>query len=379
MDLVSSIKKLICERPITPLSHLVAFHDNYPTQQSTESYNILIRHSLRVTAYGTAARLRNDMRLRNIPPDPETTRLTVRLLVRMGKWQDAWKICWQWRSTPGHPSTALIWLELLGYADQPSIGGLRKAKTLEPHVNEEFKLNPPPEWIAGVLDGLLTMMPSDAGHWLSAHYAYMTALLSLRSGNDDAARRLTKAWLSGLPKTMTRKQRYRCLNVIHLHLRYSPKTTKAHFKSRKLMNELFSLNVHLQPNSTTLFLLLRSLQKTKSRATIFAVQLVHAYVKRWGSRIIDKRVRRRICSIAIKEGQLKIAKKWKAREDRVAFNERREAISKEVLGNVRRVGGRHYGMLMPRRGEEGRKWRWLSRRLHRRLSKIRAGQRKKDT
>jgi hypothetical protein len=383
--LVCALERLILSKPVVPLSYLVNFHEEHAAQQSTRSYNILLRQSLYLSSYGTANRLRGHMHLRNIPPDAQTTQLTVRLLMRTGRWQDALQTCRSWSSScslPSHPSTFFIWLELLGYADRAAIEMPEKADDManSPSSESEDKENspsvmrsPPSHWVARVLAELEMIRPSRPEQRFSAQYIYMVALASIRNGSALQARRITKAWISSLPKTLTRKQRISCLNVIHLNLSYSPKTTNAHFKHRAFVDECLALNLCLRPNSTTVYLLLRSLQRSKSRAAIFAVQLVHAYVKRWGAGVVDRRVRRRVCSLAIKEGRMGIAKKWLIRQERAAFHDRRHTLAEDATGVycalTKRSIPRPYSLLMPRRGRESRKWRWLKRRIWKRITR----------
>ena len=108
---------------------------------------------------------------------------------------------------------------------------------------------------------------------------------------------------------------------------------KAHFACREFAKSFLKQHpLGLRPTSSTLLLLLRSLSRARGDTTFHAIHLATGMSKKWGSSVIDTRVRRRIVSIAIREGCLRAARKWLTEETRSYILRERLMLQFAVVG-----------------------------------------------
>ena len=347
-------------RPLPNFPSLVDYHSMYPAFQSTHSHNLLIQLALRHRNYGIVQALFANLRDAALPRNLETKRLEVAWLVQTGRWDHAWKFVMLSRHEFPTPSGAIpfpIWLELCRTAIPRQSGGQHLPAESTEEIQRRHALLE--EW-RPVIPPLSSLSPF-------AH-AIMTRL-SLRAGYHERALSMTKAYLQAQPPKVKRSQIPQYLDIIHGHLSLSPpKRALAWFNSNcKLLKSLIKLQPYLRPSSRTLFLLLAPLEGTQKCGTL-AWRMLSVFKARWGDRVEDSFVLRRICKFAMKEGRLDIAEKARRWGDHDLRARKVDRTEREVLGwPSPRKGHRRLPMsrLFPRNGQEAAKWQRLCAKLRR--------------
>lgn len=342
-----------------PFNRLLSYQELHPPTHSTPTFNSLLALAIRHTAYPQAFRILHQMDAEQIRPDDRTRALYVRLLARIGRREAALNFV---RRNLAHrtPMDILgIWIEILGKHDPDLasphlalIGGKRRRRDSAP----PFAWN-----VYRILLSCISGHPQADDHRMDR--VVIAAVRSLlHSSEIGAARILTMYWISRLQGYIGRPRRQRLLDLLHLHLATSDMGTNAFFKGRTLATTFMGKHPCLRPNSSTLFLLLRPLTRAQTNTTTHALQLVRNYRQKWGSRVIDSRVRRRIASIATREGRLSVARRWTEEEDRVSSSRDRCALIGQVMGGDRRSTHPHASSRKDAISEKMR-WRWLKRRV----------------
>lgn len=376
-----------------PLPVLLSYHASFSRDsslRSTRSYNLLIRLAIRHAAFKLAERLLGVMRAEGIQGDLETWKLCTRWLIRTGRWGDAWKEVTRMTGR-GEPRTVFahtgqaradiplpIWLEFFGTMKRGALR--RRTRTRKWSRNEHgsffreagfevlrengdrvvadssrygMLMSHPP----ALTQGELRRMPPRAMH--------LTVHLMLRTAQRDLAMKATTSYLRGLPPKIDETWARACLDLIHLHIIFPPtkRGLSAHHKARKTVNSLLSLHPRLRPNSTTLLLLLRGLRSTTRCGTI-AQNFVSSFKRRWGPKTEDQRVRRRVASLALKEGRVDIAEAMVEREGYWRWPRRMWSVKEDAAGGGRRVMHRKLVRICDRnvygkKGKEGWRWRLL--------------------
>lgn len=387
-ELELRLHQALTHSPLPSLSRLISYHNIHSSLQSAASYNFLVQFAIRHTSYATAFQLFRRMEARQIKPNNGSKILFVRLLVRTGQWYRAWIFARQELSSGDKKATLLLWLELLGRSKQEEFNSSSRELTRDKEKVENersegstrsralrihFFQTAPTDWTSHVLSTLSSFPPSKAQP--PDRFIYMIVRHLLQDSRAEIARAVTMEWISRLPDRLSRLQKRRCLNVLHLHLAYSPFNTKAHFANRKFVKVFLERQPHLRPSSTTLFLLLRNLAGARVKPTFHALQLTFAFRKKWGTIMIDRRVRRRIVNIALQEGRVKTARKWLAAEvresvTREALHVQRHAVGEQNVKLPWRIRRMAFSRLMLGTSVENRKWRWTKRRLWRRENNV---------
>lgn len=125
----------------------------------------------------------------------------------------------------------------------------------------------------------------------------------LRDGRASQAADLIKAYFSILPRKIGDQTIAQCMSIIHLIL--GANTGDDFVSKRGLLRALLKIHPSFKPSSTTLFHLLAPLRDAKKSGTI-AFSAMKALEKQWGKEVVDTRVRRRVGSLAQKQGQMDI-------------------------------------------------------------------------
>jgi len=201
---------------------------------------------------------------------------------------------------------------------------------------------------------------------IPARAVYYIVWMMLRVGRFQDARHITQSYLAGLPPKLDPKAIRRSLNIIHLHIpwvfeKHGP--LSQHYSARKIVENFLAIHRDIRPNATTLFLLIRSLRRTKNSGTL-ARQVAHAFCRRWGYRTESRQVRERIITYALREGNIDLAESELRKEMHSRFRERTYAAQAEVLGGTERMG---YTRLLrqpmwkiyKQSGIDMRRWRYL--------------------
>ncbi len=291
---------LYISSPYVSIQSLVSHHNSFPDQQSSRSYNLLLRLAIRHSAFGTAHALIRSMRASCVPEDQTTWKLCVRLLVREGRWRDAHNLVFNlpkiFTRTPfiSGRIPVSVWIELLGTAKRRAFQDLGRLRdpgmcTLVryrhvmrevPKLGVSYMDTPPPQVV----------------------YASVAALLRMQE--REAARQVTNRFLPMDPKGLG-------LRLLHLHVAGEPRrrSLKTYNRAIKDLHGFRELCPELEPNSTTLFLLLGHLTGAKQGGVI-GHALVGRFRHRWGNSVVSPRVERRLLALAVKEKRKDLIKMW---------------------------------------------------------------------
>jgi hypothetical protein len=392
-DLFQSLIFALSHRTASPptVATLVAYHESFHPKlclRSTRSYNFLIALAIRHSAFGSVQRLLTQMRHEHIPEDLETWKLVVRWMVRTGRWGDAWKdvmgeIHGDTQRYPLHAAKSTrkqiplaVWTEFFG---STKMGALRRRVPIKQRRTEGNRFQ--------VLDD-----PNDAVHLAryrlllknspqltlsektreSPRTIYVVVQMMLRTGQKDAAVELTRSYLASLPSYLSSKWVKLCLRIVHLHIRFKP-TSNGPYCTQRMVNFLLKFNPCLRPNSTTLFLLLSGLEARRRCATI-ALRIAAKQRRKWGMIFVDRRVKRRILSFAVKEGRKDVVEMLMKEEDGSEWARRMWMSQRTVLGGAEtvRTGRRRWLRVSDEKifagnGRERWKWKVLKRRIGRKM------------
>lgn len=374
-ELVYRLHEATAFRPLPSLSRIIEYHSSYPSLQSSTSYNFLIQLCIRHTAYSVAFKLLRSMKTLGIAPTHYTSLLHIRLLIRSGRCDEAWSlVCTELATRNRYHGLAAL-LEMLGQRKSFQFTSKNltddvctQNSTWSERTHSSVNDTTLPSLQSKLLSFLAEILPQDFVP--SDRFIYIVVRFLLQNSQKKVAQEMTMMWLSSLPRYLSSVRQRHCLQVLHLHLGLSGKGANAHFANRRLVDKVVELCPSIRPDSSTLFLLLGSLNSSAVKPTFNALRLVEAYKKKWGNDIIDKRVRRRIASIATREGQTRVARKW-VEMQKEAEKSNDVAYSRHVLGqdSIKHSDISRdipYRKMMPGVEAEKRKWRWLLRRLERR-------------
>jgi hypothetical protein len=135
-----------------------------------------------------------------------------------------------------------------------------------------------------------------------AVYASVAALLRMKE--QEAARKVTAQFIAMEPKGLA-------LRLVHLHVAAEPErqTLATFYRALRDLQGFRVLCPELEPNSTTLFLLLGHLKGAK-RCGIIGDRLVGWFRRRWGNSVVSPGVERRSLALAVKEKRVDLIRKW---------------------------------------------------------------------
>jgi hypothetical protein len=356
-----------------PIASLIYYHDMHPSYQSTQSYNLIIAHAFRRSAIGLALRQIRAWEGLGLRGNRDSRRLKIRGLLELGSWASTRA---QLRSVfNGHlvssnheasqeeesssSGSAASRLRIFGRQKR----AMRYAMLHSPFyslasLHTHLSVAPSPELLS---DPSLFRRLVDTfreQRTLSPSAVYFIVQAFTRVGKRNSAFTLAAAYLSGLPANIDKRTRQTCLSIIHLLMT----AMTAHRRDglallhemRRTMMRLLVLHPRLRPSSATVALLLRGLKKARGGVAV-ASNLVESFKRRWGAGIEDSRIRRRITSLALKEGRMDVVDAA-FRQHRVAsvvaFNARTH-----VPASIWRSEG-----VYRRRGKEERLWLSLNKR-----------------
>lgn len=403
----------ITSSPPFSIRKAIDYYFDWPKAfHSTKSFNLLISLALRNASFASVDRLFSAMRAESTPENMETCKLHVRWLVRTGRWNDAWNrvlhITRKQNVTADLPNLIPLplWLELFGSQQR---GALRRWVIVDrksnvdsrcnayqdagPHNGEGSRLDASvqhTEYYTPLLRKRLLPRPCQRPYTveLSRYRALMqvSPLLAssdhvqvlprtihiitqkmYRVGQRTLALSTALSYLKSLPPQLRRCDRRRVLDLVNFHLsmvaRHRKASLKQHFTQRRVLQKFLHARPDLTPSSTTLFLLLGPLRGCRRSGTL-AMQCMQLFKKRWGPRVQSSFVRRRVASLALKEGRLDIVavmsrSKWRCRISNDAFP--------QTVYTSRR---RPWRTLFTRRGLENRRWHLIEQKCRRRLASV---------
>ncbi|KAF8632539.1 hypothetical protein AX15_001754 [Amanita polypyramis BW_CC] len=381
--------------PIPSLPALIDYHDMHPDFQSTRSYNLLISFSLRHASTGTAQWLLESMNVKGVLPNLETWKLHVRWLVQTGRLEEAIKLVRNFLSkngggflTPGNKQQLLtcpqqknllpIWLELF----RPAKRGTIRCRTTSDCTRSVYRdslvsldsRHEYPGATAHVLRNLLSkemkflVLPETVGEMPPGLVHHMTWIL-LRARDTSTACTLTHSYLSKLPETISRHWARRCLDIVHLHLVHdsSLKGLPRFFETQRTLFAMLKHHRDIRPTSTTLLLLLAPLRRAKRCGSI-AWKILKTFKSKYGIKVVDSRVRRRVVMLASKEGRMDIIDKILPCEQsfllaRNAWEMERDVLGGRELSPYKKLVNAPQRKVFRQNGKEQRAWHLLRRRL----------------
>ena len=146
------------------------------------------------------------------------------------------------------------------------------------------------------------------------------------------------------------------LRLVHLYLalRGSKRGVQSFYEVLRELNGLLSVFGQVRPNGRTLFLVLGHLRRAIQCGTL-AERVARGFQRRWGSRVVSGRVRRRVVALAAKEGRQDIVKRWAAGGEMAQRAGRQWKQQGEVAGTGtgrRRVARPRLGLVYGKRGTE---------------------------
>ncbi|KAK7694957.1 hypothetical protein QCA50_002145 [Cerrena zonata] len=313
--LCEGLLRILHNDPPPSLSELLHYHASYGPLQSVKSYNLLISVALWHNQWGVARKLLNRMEFANILPDVETRKLRVRLLIRTGSWLRAWRQECSLSENEGSPLPFRVWAEFFGTAKHH---GFRRSEIITTPGGEFSSRAIPvprsetedPDSHLNRIRLLLQYLPdvrANQVHKVPARIIYSVVNATLSHGHTEYARELTERYFRALPPVLVDAQLRHCMEIIHLHiLRVQKRGLSKYYGSLWVLRRYLPMHSQFRPTPKTVLCILNTLQGTK-RAGSLALRVAESFKKRWGPDVIDTQVRRRIASLALKEGRLDIA------------------------------------------------------------------------
>ena len=299
------------------------------------------------------------MKVEGIKADLETWKLKVRLMIRCGQWDEAWRSVLadmkntEWMGDMGLSPNGMplvIWVEFLmkrkyGWTGKGRVVAGRDETWVDSHrLGVVMKHSP-------------TLTP-DQYRSMPRRAVYLIVWAMLRMGHLDDARNMTRSYLTGLPAKLDDKQKRGSLDIIHLHIPFGTKergALAAHRSARQRVEEFLSMHGDLRPNARTLFLLLGPLKRSPYAGT-HARRAVNAFCRKWGEGLgSSPNVRRRIIEFAIKQDNTRLVNRELTRGG--------DLVENEEEGAYQEYSRKSFKDVYRGRGVEGYKWRELMRRI----------------
>ncbi|EPT04030.1 hypothetical protein FOMPIDRAFT_1022140 [Fomitopsis schrenkii] len=366
-------RKLVFLRTLSPapsLEWLMQYHANYRQHHSAGSFNLLIAWAIRMARRGTAESLFSQMQRECVKPNVLTRALRVRFLVRFYEWSRAWTEQQVLSREEGKPLPLAVWLE---FFDTEKRGALRIWRPTDESPGVELKPISPvdTDTLPIRYQTLMQHKPLFSAKERSSTptlLVYRTVRHLILIGQTEPAALVTEACFRGMPARLQSRLRARCQAIMNLHfLLPSQRGQRGHFAFRQVLYRLLGSHGDLRPNATTLFLLMRPLLRAREGGSV-AERLVKTFVRRWGSRVVDDRVQRRLASLLCREGRLSDA--VAIARAHVVVEQARKELATEREVTPRPAQGRKLTGIRPhayRRFRNVERWRWwlLRRRLRR--------------
>ncbi|KAI0033418.1 hypothetical protein K488DRAFT_84950 [Vararia minispora EC-137] len=329
--LVRRLRRFASSLPPPPLLDILHFHADYPDFHSVESYNIVLRVALRHVALNRARSLLSEMRDRGIGANVETWQLRTHLLVRSGRWPEAFHRILNYKDDwmgvrfafSGQAVPVSVWSELVS---RESLSHARRVRDAD-----RPRLDPG----VGMLERYHTVMSKrdemlGEGEKPSGRSILNILEVLLRMGNHDAAKAFLSRFLSSFGPHFA-------LRMVNVYIGLTPKSTTSFSTVLEDLNRFAAAYPALHPSAHTLFLLLGHLRRVVRCATT-ARSILKMFVHKWGDQVLDGPVCRRLLSLGLKEGRKDLVQYFTALGQRVvADREREQRPSDDRRGGMRAV------------------------------------------
>jgi hypothetical protein len=324
---------------------LINYHDVHKKHQSTHSYNLLIQHALRHRNPNHAFQLSQMLHVSRIPPSWDTCKLWIRLYVRAGRVMFAYRFLSRLVGGMLDRVPITIWQEFLAVPSWRSVG--RRPKS-PPSFQENDALGE-------VRRHAEAVAPSDSLGSVLRYFRMLVARFTW-DGRIRQAIEVVGELLKELPKTMKDADTALLLTVIHQILGHARVDTASHRLCGQSLDSFLIRRPTLRYNAETLFLLLRSLGRTKHCGSR-AFQLYCSWIAVYGSVIESSEVLRRIARYSLVEGRTDIAIIMRNRRD---IHNR---IGQTIRAFDDQLGQRRMREIYPGAGRERRLWREIEQRI----------------
>ncbi|CAK5280191.1 unnamed protein product [Mycena citricolor] len=322
------------------LPALVDYHELHPGLRSTRTYNFLIALAIRQSAFGTVQMLFSYMATDGLKPNAETAKLETRWFVRSGFWDQA-LVSVKSRHPVEIPLP--LWLELFHGVKSGVLPRRRPVSTIKTPEGRFQEL----------MQNLPTFHSNQVGQSARQVSILVRTMLSLKLSHS--ALTLATHYLHGLPRHVDARWAERCTDIIDALVAYeaNKRGLLDFYATRRKLAVLLAIHPGLRPSSKTLYLLLGTLRQAKRCGTLSWRVLVK-FRSRWGPQVEDRRVRRRVASLALIERRLDVFDTIFAAE----AQSRVQAHAASAPGpNLRRAPFRE---IFPGHGMEQRLWRKLA-------------------
>jgi len=322
-SLVQALVMLYNNIPALPFPRLVDYHNLFPEHHSTRSFNIIIGLAIRHSARPTAVQLFKQMQEEGIQKDEETVKLVIRFLVKIGKWNAAWKSVKKAATRAGNPNNIPVVFLLEFFGSRSNTVGYRRI--CDPTRHGEFivssnKLSefPNPEGFAMLQAPMEYAMRHNTLHApFRILFGLSRRLLIVQRG--DLARSILDTFVNNFKPPVRQRDLRDVLDLVHLHLRrqYNVESdgTANKFKHpMSVFHRYFTKSgIGLKPTPMSLYYLLNNLNKSEARGWRAFRVLRHMRAK-WGARIENEDVRRLVAKFAIEDNRPDIAQVMLMRE-----------------------------------------------------------------
>jgi len=370
-SLLRNIRVLLLQKQGDSLVSIARYHADNPSLQSARTYNLLLTHAIRHRYTRLVQGLSRQFRLSGLSPNWVTYKLWTRFHVQQGSAKFAFDELH--RASFGNleriPSEVLV--EFLS-SPPPSRSSRRDSSRLKLVHCEEWEIR-----IVNVI-GLRVARQDFAVKNLKQPLRYVRLLVAwaVRVGNITAARKLVENVLRAIPQVMSSDEEVALLDVVHQLLAHAPIGTQSHIELRGMLSSFTGIRPSLTYKSTTLWVLLRTLRRTKN-AGWQALKLVQEWKRTWGPSIEDSLVRRRVADFSLLEGRHDIAQQMAnrmgnmrgCRPDQESFRHLdplRKALCMQITYPRQGRLAREWKTAMLRKSILQRKWNQARRRHHRR-------------
>lgn len=296
LDLINGPLHRTHPRPSPVVHTIVDYHERYPALNSTKTYNLVIEYAIRRTDFRAAYRLITRMRKHGDQalPNLQTEVLTVRLLVRVGRWDEAWARCWEadgaaHRWARAHPFA--FWLEFFAFVSPAIPWGRARFWKIDRH--------PPVE--TAQLRNLLEHIPRLTGFDFDSAPPRIAAALVFRLLSTDrraTALDIARGFLRGLPATLSTETNRDAVRMIDLFASFGYEAGLPWARVRDTFNELMGMHPALRPGPASIAMVIRTLRYAENGGRRARNYLRWARA-RWGTRVEDATVRRIIAQMAL--------------------------------------------------------------------------------
>ncbi|CEL52237.1 hypothetical protein RSOLAG1IB_00776 [Rhizoctonia solani AG-1 IB] len=360
-ELCNALRYLIQSTELPPsLPQLIATHNQYPTLQTAESYNILLAHASRVAPTPYSSQIISRLRASRVVWDKRTEQLVVRAHIQSRRWEKAIQLAeklWMDGATSRTPLN--IFAELLHFV-------LTKKTTEEDTAKMAdrcWKLFP-----TGVTVDVIGQSP---------RIAYNIVRLLVNTGRHEKALQLSRRLLESLESPTPSNVRY-CRSILFHVIRPPRGRPSAHlFKDRRqLFDSLLQHNssLGLTPDPELTCALLQNLRKRRNRGAAAFHALLELRAK-YGPQVENSAVRRLITRYAIDDENFDLARNMFKRESLARLENSKQLRPSQPEPEVPWVGEdalptQSHLEYLRNKGTENRKFTTTARSLRRRESKL---------